>query len=36
LNQVFEKAGVAYGPHPKPGTEASTEATKKRKADACV
>jgi hypothetical protein len=36
LNRVFEKAGVAYGPHLQPGTEASTKATKKRKVDACV
>jgi hypothetical protein len=32
----LEKADVAYGPHPEPGTEASTEATKKKKADAFV
>jgi hypothetical protein len=36
LNRVFKKAGVAYGPRLKPGTEASTEDAKKRKADACV
>jgi hypothetical protein len=36
LNQVFEKAGVAYGPRPKLGTEASMEAAKKRKPDVCV
>jgi hypothetical protein len=36
LNQVFEKAGVACGPCPQPGSEASTEATKKRKTDACI
>jgi hypothetical protein len=36
LNRVFEKAGVAYGPRPQPGTEASTEVAKKRKVVACV
>jgi hypothetical protein len=36
LNQIFKKAGVACGPHPQPSTEASTEAVKKRKVDACV
>jgi hypothetical protein len=32
LNRVFEKAGVTYGPRPKPGTKAA----KKRKADDCI
>jgi hypothetical protein len=36
LNQVFEKASVAYVPHLEPGNEVSTEAAKKRKVDACV
>jgi hypothetical protein len=36
LNWVFEKAGVAYGPRPIPGTDASKEATMKRKADVSV
>jgi hypothetical protein len=36
LNWVFEKAGVAYDPRSEPGTEASTEDAKKRKADAYV
>jgi hypothetical protein len=34
LNRVFELAGVAYGPHLVPDSDASTEASKKRKADA--
>jgi hypothetical protein len=34
LNHVFELAGVAYGPHLVPDSDASTEASKKRKADA--
>jgi hypothetical protein len=34
LNQVFELAGVAYGPRPEPGTEAHVEASKKRKTNA--
>jgi hypothetical protein len=36
LSRVLEKAGVAYGPCPEPSTEASAEATKKRKVNACV
>jgi hypothetical protein len=31
---VFELAGVAYGPRLVPGSNAFTEASKKRKADA--
>jgi hypothetical protein len=34
LNRVFELAGVLYGPHPVHGTDAFTEASKKRKIDA--
>jgi hypothetical protein len=34
LNRVFEKVGVAYGPYPEPGTEASMKAARKRKVDA--
>jgi hypothetical protein len=34
LNQVFEQADVAYGSRLEPGSEASKEATKKRKNDA--
>jgi hypothetical protein len=34
LNHVFELAGVAYGPRLVPGSNAFTEASKKRKADA--
>jgi hypothetical protein len=33
LNRVFEMAGIAYGRRPQPGTEASSEASKKRKVD---
>jgi hypothetical protein len=33
LNQVFEKASIAYSARSAPGTEASTEASKKRKVD---
>jgi hypothetical protein len=33
-NRVFELAGVAYKSHPVPGTDAFTEASKKRKMDA--
>jgi hypothetical protein len=36
LNRGLEKARVAYGPHPQPGIEASKEAAKKRRVDACV
>jgi hypothetical protein len=35
LNRVFENAGVAYGPRPEPGSEASTEATKKKRLMLC-
>jgi hypothetical protein len=31
---VLELAGVAYGPRPVPGSDASTEVSKKRKMDA--
>jgi hypothetical protein len=34
LNRIFEKVGNMYAPRPTPGTEASTEAWKKRKTDA--
>jgi hypothetical protein len=34
LNCMFELAEVAYGPHPVPGTDAFTEALKKRRIDA--
>jgi hypothetical protein len=34
MNRVLELAGVAYGPYPVPGSDASTEASMKRKADA--
>jgi hypothetical protein len=33
LNQVFNKAGMVYGPRAEPSIEASTEATRKRKAN---
>jgi hypothetical protein len=36
LNLGFEKAGVAYGPRPEHGSEASAEVAKKIKANACV
>jgi hypothetical protein len=36
LNWVFKQAGVAYGPHLEPGSEASKEAAKKRNNDAGV
>jgi hypothetical protein len=36
LNQGLEKAGVPYGPCSELGTEASVEATKKRKVDGCT
>jgi hypothetical protein len=34
LNRVFKLTGVAYMPRPVPGSDAFTEASKKRKADA--
>jgi hypothetical protein len=34
LNQVFEQAGVPYGPRLEPGSKASKVAAKKRKDDA--
>jgi poly(3-hydroxybutyrate) depolymerase len=34
LNHMFELTGVAYRPHPVPGSDAFTEALKKRKVDA--
>jgi hypothetical protein len=33
VEPVFEQAGMAYGPHPEPGSEASKEAAWKRKND---
>jgi hypothetical protein len=36
VNHVFEHAGVLYEPRLEHGSEASEEATKKRKQDACV
>jgi hypothetical protein len=36
VNMVFEQAGVAYGPHLEPGSEACEEAAKKIKSDTGV
>jgi hypothetical protein len=36
LNRVFEQAGVPYGPRLEPGSEASKEATGKRKNDSGI
>jgi hypothetical protein len=36
VNRVFEQAGVPYGPHLEPGSEACKEAIKKRKSDVGV